>query len=105
MNEIAERNRRAAAPSVKAAIVAGNTWFALGEYAEALKRYAEARERMPVPNPGLLYQMALCYRYQGDLAVTEQYLRRVIEIAPEAAQVRALYREVQFLLRGQTPGN
>lgn len=99
MNVIAERNLTSAGRSAKAAIVAGNTWFALGEHARALDRYTMALDRLRVPNPGLLYHMALCHRARGDLAETEEYLRRVLEIAPEAEQARSLMREVRFLRR------
>ena len=101
VNAVAERNAESAPGSAKAAIVAGNTWFALGEHAKALGRYSEARERLRVPNPGLLYHMALCYRSQGDLTSTAVYLKQVLEIAPEAEQARTMLNEVQYLLRAQ----
>lgn len=104
INEAAERNLAHASGSYTAAIVAGNSWFALGAYDQALHRYEDALKRMPAPNPGLLYQMALSHRRRGDLAETEEYLRRVLDIAPEAEHVRMLLREVRFLRSGSAGG-
>lgn len=97
----AERNLAAAGGSWKASITAANGWFALGEHAKARERYLAAARAQKQVDPWIYYRIALCHRAEGDLAKTEEYVQRCLELVPGSPPAQTLLREVQFLRGSQ----
>jgi len=101
LSEIAERNLRSAGDSAKALVVAANSLLALGEYGRARERFEAALAHLDPPDPRVYYQIALCYRAEGDLAMTEQYLMRSLELVPDSRTVADLLQQVRLARRAR----
>lgn len=96
-NTAAERDIRVTGNSYKAFLVAGNTYFLMGDYEKALKRYEEALRFQEARNAWTYFRIALCYRSLGDLENTEVFLKKCLSLAPDFEDARQMLREVVFL--------
>lgn len=92
-----EPDLRIAVRSYKARILSANISFALKDYPSALRKYEDALHFMDEGNAWVYFKIAGCYRNTGDLINAEKYLKKAMNLAPDAEIVRQMLREVQFL--------
>src|SRR5437660_11755476 len=80
------------ARGARAAFQKGQTEYNLGNYVEAAKHFEETYRIKPVP--ALLFNIAQCYRFTGNLEKAVQTYRSFLRNAPATDRNIALAREL-----------
>ena len=75
----------------------GETHFAMGRFAEALKEYQAAYELRPLP--GFLFNIGQCYRNLGNFEQAVFSFKRYVRLKPDAANRAAVEELVTDLER------